>query len=167
VVLDPSALVELAPEGREDFSAEEEPTDGREGLNPDPDILDAETFPQDRDTIAGPAREVDARRPPDDPPLVEGFEKTRLDDSFDRRRKKKEGEAEDISLMLAFSYSTCPVCNAEQPQPSPAFCDACGNRLKRPAKKGTAETNARRCIECGFRNRMEESSCTNCGSKLH
>jgi hypothetical protein len=105
--------------------------------------------------------------PQEEIPLLDGFEATRLDADLDRSRGRERAQP---APSREFSYQTCPQCNAPQPQPSPPFCESCGQRLKRPGGKSGAraadDARVKRCGECGIRNREDASNCSNCGSRL-
>jgi hypothetical protein len=61
----------------------------------------------------------------------------------------------------------CPSCQAEQPDPAPRFCDACGlalpkvRRAAAPAGTGSADV---RCQECGVVATARR--CRGCGARV-
>jgi hypothetical protein len=168
-VLDADALMELDPEALFAEALADADT-GRESA------ADAGSYgePIALDESALGEVIIEENIPVDDTPLVEGFENTRLDDEFDRRSKKKPGEASSRRAPRAdFEYASCPACNSPQPQPAPPFCEQCGTRMRKPQKKTETVAGpnldgaAKRCGECGFfRNRPDATNCTNCGSRL-
>lgn len=94
---------------------------------------------------------------------LEGLETTELDP---RGVKDKAPPSEG---PVVFQYRVCPGCQAEQPDPPPAFCDNCGERLKLKAKgkgKGQDDGDRIKCRECGVPNKTDAGNCINCGFKL-
>jgi hypothetical protein len=162
--LEEGALLELslddlsfeAPTGRHGIDAEEPPTaDDLPMLEP----ID----PLDR---IEPIEDFRPIEPFETVPLLEGLEATHFEDR--PRRPKREGE-ERARLKPAgpeFAFEACPSCQAPQPNPAPAFCEACGVRLRKPGKKGAGDAATKRCGECGFKNHPHSSLCTNCGMRL-
>lgn len=148
-VLDPALLTEIVDDPNASSSQSAPIARGASA----PDLLDLATLPSVQDSRVSGLE------------MVEGFENTRLDNAFDRPSKKRTEEVPG-AVPRMFTYSTCPGCNLAQPEPPPAFCESCGTRLRMPARKGTAETNAKRCRECGFRSPNDSSTCTNCGNRL-
>jgi hypothetical protein len=162
-LLDPAVLSELGTEE----SSYSEPVDPVRHLD-DPQPLDPSALAALDTPESLPADALSVSDPPqDDIPLMEGFENTRLDPSLDRpRNRDRSADRSGKRGAAEFSYASCPSCGAEQPQPAPVFCESCGQRLKRMSKKGDGGDADKRCGECGFRNKSEASSCTNCGSRL-
>lgn len=179
-ILDAEALLELDPEalfaealdeevtGRTAAIHPDEPLDPGEPLDPSALLeLEPEPIPLDLSAL----EELDPLPLPEEEqiPLVEGFIGTALDTGVDRRASKRsrDGDRRAANAPVAFSYAACPACNTPQPQPAPAFCEACGTRLARP-KKGASDAEAalRRCGECGFKTGGGASNCGNCGSRL-
>lgn len=106
--------------------------------------------------------------------LLDGFEATGLEERA--ARPKREGEARKKALRPEFVFTSCPSCGTQQPDPAPAFCEACGQRMRAKKKEGAAAVPAKvrasdasrskRCGECGYKNYEDASSCTNCGMRI-
>ncbi|MCK6545998.1 zinc ribbon domain-containing protein, partial [Myxococcota bacterium] len=157
--LDPDALADVDPEALY-AEALGEPA------RPAPRAAAPRAAPVDTSIYGGSVDEA----PIDDTPLMEGFENTRLDDEVAVGRRKRKGAPEPAAasgVSSTFAFQACPSCQAPQPDPNPSFCEACGTRLKKLSKKATeAELGAKRCIECGYRNKAEHTNCGNCGTRL-
>src|SRR5262245_19203043 len=97
--------------------------------------------------------------------LMDGFEATGLEERT--LRPKREGEARKKPARADFVFSACPSCGTPQPDPAPAFCEACGQRMRAKKKDGAGDAaRTKRCGECGYKNIEEASSCTNCGMRI-
>jgi double zinc ribbon protein len=134
---------------------------------PDPSPFDA---PEALSGSALRALDPELQMPPreDEIPLMEGFEGTRLDEGTSRPTRRSSEGPRQPKTASDFSYQACPSCQAPQPQPSPSYCEACGTRLKKPGakKEAAGAVRGKRCSECGYRNREDAFSCTNCGQHL-
>jgi hypothetical protein len=101
-------------------------------------------------------------------PLIEGFEVTAIEERAPRRRKPGDPSVARRPAVAEFVFTACPSCQTEQPDPAPPFCETCGQRLRKPGKRGARDaiSKTKRCGECGIGNYEEDSVCTNCGSRL-
>lgn len=101
-------------------------------------------------------------------PLIEGLEQTHLEERAPRRRRPGDPPASRKPAQPDFVFTACPSCQTAQPDPAPPFCEACGQRLRKPGKKNAKDalSKTKRCGECGIGNYEEATVCTNCGSRL-